>query len=145
MTRRIRYFETLGAVASPVGKGFGERSVRDSGVTGHSVVVADIRENVREATITMLAATTSGLWWTPITEFWHLVLKVNYVGVPSANGSTITTIKEEVGPKGGVIALTSRIANELARMHASANPVCPGLTETPLLSEIVRRARMLPI
>ncbi len=38
--------------------------------------------------------------------------------------------------KGGVIALTKAVAREMARHGITANCVCPGPTETPLLAEI---------
>ena len=41
------------------------------------------------------------------------------------------------GAKGGVIAFTKTIAREVARSGITANVVCPGPTDTPLLEEIV--------
>ena len=40
------------------------------------------------------------------------------------------------GAKGGVIAFTKTIAREFARHGISANTVCPGPTDTPLLDAI---------
>jgi 2-hydroxycyclohexanecarboxyl-CoA dehydrogenase len=40
------------------------------------------------------------------------------------------------GAKGGVIAFTKTIAREVARTGVTANTVCPGPTETPLLEEM---------
>src|SRR5205807_3160727 len=40
------------------------------------------------------------------------------------------------GAKGGVIAFTKTIAREVARSGVTANTVCPGPTETPMLEEI---------
>lgn len=42
------------------------------------------------------------------------------------------------GAKGGVIAFTKTIAREFARYGITANSVCPGPTDTPLLSGIVK-------
>ena len=42
------------------------------------------------------------------------------------------------GAKGGVIAFTKTIAREFARYGITANTVCPGPTDTPLLDEIVK-------
>ncbi len=39
--------------------------------------------------------------------------------------------------KGGLIAFTKTIAREVARYGVTANAICPGPTETPLLSKIV--------
>jgi 2-hydroxycyclohexanecarboxyl-CoA dehydrogenase len=41
------------------------------------------------------------------------------------------------GAKGAVIAFTKTIAREVARSGVTANAVCPGPTETPMLAEIV--------
>jgi 2-hydroxycyclohexanecarboxyl-CoA dehydrogenase len=40
------------------------------------------------------------------------------------------------GAKGGVIAFTKTIAREVSRTGVTANTVCPGPTETPLLEEM---------
>jgi len=40
------------------------------------------------------------------------------------------------GAKGGLIAFTKTIAREAARYAVTANSVCPGLTDTPLLGAI---------
>jgi 2-hydroxycyclohexanecarboxyl-CoA dehydrogenase len=40
------------------------------------------------------------------------------------------------GAKGGVIAFTKTIAREFARYGVTANTVCPGPTDTPLLDAI---------
>lgn len=41
------------------------------------------------------------------------------------------------GAKGGLIAFTKTIAREFARKGITANTVCPGPTDTPLLSKIM--------
>jgi len=41
------------------------------------------------------------------------------------------------GCKGGLIAFTKTVAREVARYAVTANTVCPGPTDTPLLSAIV--------
>ena len=40
------------------------------------------------------------------------------------------------GAKGGVIAFTKTIAREVARSGVTANTVCPGPTETPMLAQM---------
>jgi 2-hydroxycyclohexanecarboxyl-CoA dehydrogenase len=40
------------------------------------------------------------------------------------------------GAKGGVIAFTKTIAREVARTGVTANTVCPGPTDTPMLAEV---------
>lgn len=51
-------------------------------------------------------------------------------------GSSLESIYS--GAKGGVIAFTKTIAREFARHNITANTVCPGPTDTPLLGEIVK-------
>src|SRR3546814_4300771 len=50
-------------------------------------------------------------------------------------GSSLESVYS--GAKGGVIAFTKTIAREFARYGITANTVCPGPTDTPLLSGIV--------
>jgi 2-hydroxycyclohexanecarboxyl-CoA dehydrogenase len=50
-------------------------------------------------------------------------------------GSSLESVYS--GAKGGVIAFTKTIAREVARSGVTANTVCPGPTETPMLQEIV--------
>jgi 2-hydroxycyclohexanecarboxyl-CoA dehydrogenase len=51
------------------------------------------------------------------------------------------------GTKGAIIAFSKTLARELARERITVNVVCPGLTETPLLSAIreqsARTARVI--
>ena len=49
-------------------------------------------------------------------------------------GSSLESIYS--GAKGGLIAFTKTIAREVARNGVTANSVCPGLTDTPLLDTI---------
>lgn len=51
-------------------------------------------------------------------------------------GSSLESVYS--GAKGGVIAFTKTVAREFARYGITANTVCPGPTDTPLLSEIVK-------
>src|SRR6185295_1836597 len=50
-------------------------------------------------------------------------------------GSSLESVYS--GAKGAVIAFTKTIAREVARTGVTANSVCPGPTETPMLHGIV--------
>jgi len=54
-------------------------------------------------------------------------------------GSTGETVYS--GAKGGVIAFTKGIAREMARYNITANCVCPGPTDTPLLNAVPEKHR----
>ncbi len=93
-------------------------------------------------------------------EFWDRIIDLNYKavlrtthaclpGMTEAGWGRIVNIGSDAarvgssleavysGAKGGVIAFTKTIAREMARTGVTANTVCPGPTETPLLDEIV--------
>jgi 2-hydroxycyclohexanecarboxyl-CoA dehydrogenase len=40
------------------------------------------------------------------------------------------------GAKGGVVAFTKTLAREIARSGVTANSVCPGPTQTPMLEQV---------
>ncbi len=92
-------------------------------------------------------------------DFWDRVIEINYKGplrtthgcLPAmieAGFGRIVNIGSDAGrvgssgeavyagAKGGVIAFTKTIAREVARRGITANVVCPGPTDTPLLAEI---------
>jgi 2-hydroxycyclohexanecarboxyl-CoA dehydrogenase len=50
-------------------------------------------------------------------------------------GSSLESVYS--GAKGGLVAFTKTIAREAARDGVTANTVCPGPTDTPMLAEIV--------
>ena len=93
-------------------------------------------------------------------DFWDRIIEVNYKGalrtvhaclpaMVEAGWGRIVNIGSDAGrvgssleavysgAKGGVIAFTKTIAREVARSGITANTVCPGPTDTPLLDEIV--------
>ena len=91
--------------------------------------------------------------------FWERVLDVNYTGVlrttravlpgmvergwgrivnTASDAGRVGSSLESVysGAKGGVIAFTKTIAREVAKRGVTANTVCPGPTDTPLLAAV---------
>lgn len=93
-------------------------------------------------------------------DFWQRVIEVNFLGTlrtvhtflpgmidagwgrivnVSSDAARVGSSLESVyaGAKGGVISFTKTIAREVARTGVTANVVCPGPTETPLLDGIV--------
>jgi 2-hydroxycyclohexanecarboxyl-CoA dehydrogenase len=92
-------------------------------------------------------------------EFWDRVIEINFKGclrttravVPgmvergsgrvvniASDAGRVGSSLEAVysGAKGGVIAFTKTLAREVARRGVTANAVCPGPTQTPLLEEM---------
>jgi 2-hydroxycyclohexanecarboxyl-CoA dehydrogenase len=61
---------------------------------------------------------------------------VNIASDAGRVGSSLESVYS--GAKGGVIAFTKTIAREFARHGITANTVCPGPTDTPLLGEIIK-------
>ena len=59
---------------------------------------------------------------------------VNIASDAGRIGSALEAIYS--GTKGGLIAFTKTIAREFARNNITANNVCPGITDTPLIGEI---------
>ncbi|MBT8240565.1 MAG: SDR family oxidoreductase [Acidimicrobiia bacterium] len=93
-------------------------------------------------------------------EFWDRVIEINYKGMlrtvhaclpamleagwgriinigsdAARVGSSLEAVYS--GAKGGVISFTKTIARETAKRGVTANVVCPGPTDTPLLEGIV--------
>lgn len=60
---------------------------------------------------------------------------VNVASDAGRVGSSLESVYS--GAKGGLIAFTKTIAREVARHGVTANAVCPGPTDTPMLSGIV--------
>jgi 2-hydroxycyclohexanecarboxyl-CoA dehydrogenase len=59
---------------------------------------------------------------------------VNIASDAGRVGSSLESVYS--GAKGGVIAFTKTIAREVARSGVTANAVCPGPTDTPMLAEV---------
>lgn len=97
-------------------------------------------------------------------DLWEKLIHINFRGVfnavhlalplfVDAGGGRIVTVASDAGRvgssgeavyaacKGGTIAFTKSIARETARHGVAVNCVCPGPTDTPLLSEIKRDER----
>jgi 2-hydroxycyclohexanecarboxyl-CoA dehydrogenase len=93
-------------------------------------------------------------------NFWDRVIEINYKGVLRTVHACLPSMLETgwgriiniasyagrvgssfeavySGAKGGIIAFTKTIAREAARSGVTANVVCPGPTDTPLLDGIV--------
>ncbi|CAN5265985.1 glucose 1-dehydrogenase [soil metagenome] len=93
-------------------------------------------------------------------EFWRRVVDINYLGVLrvthallpamiengwgrivniSSDSARVGSAMESVysGAKGAVLSFTKTLARETARAGITVNAVCPGPTETPLLTEIL--------
>jgi 2-hydroxycyclohexanecarboxyl-CoA dehydrogenase len=92
--------------------------------------------------------------------FWDRVIEINYKGVLRTTHAVLPGMVERrwgrvvnigsdaarvgssleavyAGAKGAVISFTKTIAREVARKGVTANTVCPGPTDTPLLRQIV--------
>jgi 2-hydroxycyclohexanecarboxyl-CoA dehydrogenase len=93
--------------------------------------------------------------------FWERVIEVNFKGCLRLTHATLPGMVERnwgrivnigsdagrvgsslesvySGAKGAVIAFTKTIAREVARSGVTANTVCPGPTDTPMLAEVAR-------
>lgn len=96
-------------------------------------------------------------------ELWQKLIEINYKGVLRTTHVVLPGMMERgygrivnigsdagrvgssmeavyAGCKGAIIAFTKTIAREAARRGVTANTVCPGPTDTPLLSGIVNAA-----
>jgi 2-hydroxycyclohexanecarboxyl-CoA dehydrogenase len=92
-------------------------------------------------------------------DFWDRVIEVNFKGMLRTTHAVLPGMTERSwgrivnigsdagrvgssleavysGAKGGVIAFTKTIAREVARRGVTANTVCPGPTDTPMLREV---------
>jgi 2-hydroxycyclohexanecarboxyl-CoA dehydrogenase len=97
-------------------------------------------------------------------EFWKKLIDLNFLGtvmvtrafldgmIERRSGRIVTvasdagrvgSLGETVysGTKGGVIAFTKALAREMARYDITANCVCPGPTDTPLMAAVPDKIR----
>jgi 2-hydroxycyclohexanecarboxyl-CoA dehydrogenase len=94
-------------------------------------------------------------------DFWQRVLEVNFLGALRLTHATLPAMIEQgwgrivnvasdaarvgssgetvyAGAKGALVAFTKSIAREVARRGVTANAVCPGPTDTPLLGALAQ-------
>ncbi len=95
--------------------------------------------------------------------FWQKIISINLVGamnllhcvlpgMVARGGGKVVSVASDAGRvgssgeavysacKGGIIALTKTLARELAAKGVRLNTVCPGLTETNMLTEFMKGA-----
>ena len=95
--------------------------------------------------------------------FWQKIIAINLVGamnmlhcvlpgMVARGGGKVVSVASDAGRvgssgeavysacKGGIIALTKTLARELATKGVRLNTVCPGMTETGLLTELMKGA-----
>jgi 2-hydroxycyclohexanecarboxyl-CoA dehydrogenase len=96
-------------------------------------------------------------------EFWRKIISINLLGamnmlhnvlpgMVARGGGKVVNIASDAGRvgssgeavysacKGGIIALTKTLSRELATKGVRLNTVCPGLTETNMLTEFMKGA-----
>ena len=96
-------------------------------------------------------------------EFWRKIISINLVGamnllhcvlpgMAARGAGKVVNVASDAGRvgssgeavysacKGGIIALTKTLARELAAKGVRLNTVCPGLTETNMLTEFMKGA-----
>lgn len=94
--------------------------------------------------------------------FWDRIIDINYTGVLRTCHAVVPTMVEAgfgrivnvasdagrvgsslesvyAGAKGAVVAFTKSLAREVARAGVTANAVCPGPTDTPLIAGMAAR------
>ena len=95
--------------------------------------------------------------------FWHKIISINLIGpmnllhcvlpgMVARGGGKVVSIASDAGRvgssgegpysacKGGIIAMTKTLARELATKGVRLNTVCPGLTQTNMLTEFMKGA-----
>ncbi|MEO8145682.1 MAG: SDR family oxidoreductase [Betaproteobacteria bacterium] len=96
-------------------------------------------------------------------DFWQKIISLNLVGamnmlhcvlpgMVARGGGKVVSVASDAGRvgssgeavysacKGGIISLTKTLARELATKGVRLNAVCPGMTETNLLTELMKGA-----
>jgi len=98
-------------------------------------------------------------FWETTPEFWSKVIELNFIGpmkvvkafLPkmmerksgkivniSSDAGRVGSLGETIysGAKGGLLAFTKSLARETAQYNINVNCICPGPTDTPLLSAV---------
>ena len=156
--------DPAGAVAEEIGRAGGEALAVELDVTDGQSVSRGI-DAAREA-LGPLQILVNNAGWDELRpfldtdeQFWERVLEVNFKGALrmthallgamidggfgrivsiGSDAGRVGSSLESVyaGAKGGLIAFTKTIAREAARAGVTANTVCPGPTDTPMLAGI---------
>ena len=98
-------------------------------------------------------------------DFWRKVIDINLLGpvavtrafldkmIAAGKGGRVVTVASDAGrvgslgetvysgAKGGAIAFSKGLAREVARYNITANCVCPGPTDTPLMAAVPEKHR----
>jgi 2-hydroxycyclohexanecarboxyl-CoA dehydrogenase len=155
--------ETAGSIVQAGGKAIGVRlDVTDSASVADGI--AKVIEELGEIDVLVNNAGWDDLkpFVKTDEEFWDRIIEINFKGALRLThgvlpgmldrqwgriinigsdagrvGSSLESVYS--GAKGGVIAFTKTIAREVARKGVTANAVCPGPTNTPMLKEIVAK------
>lgn len=131
------------ALVTGGGRGIGREICLGLARAGRKVAVADLRVPEATETAAMINA-EFGSGGASDTSTTAIAVEMDVADADAvsagllADAGRVGSSGEAVyaGAKGGVIAFTKTIAREVARRGITANVVCPGPTDTPLLEEI---------
>jgi 2-hydroxycyclohexanecarboxyl-CoA dehydrogenase len=133
-------------------------------VTDPDLVTSAVQQATRELGLISVLVNNAG--WDVLAPFlkteeafWRKVIDINFTGALRMTAACLPGMVEQgwgrvvnvasdaarvgssgesvyAGAKGGLVAFTKSIAREVARSGVTANAVCPGPTDTPLLSSL---------